>query len=470
VQRSQQLVNRNLAPRDVQSLPLGQSGRRRRNVLISGQYRLEPSRPEAVLLHKVFLQFGEAMLRASNRAELFESISSVAEKSGVFSAISVSLLDQQTGRANSCMCHCAKGTPACFTAELSKHLGEIERTGNEALNILVFNELCRDSVDFPWLMQGAAAGHGAMAVLPIANRQEVIGRLIVLSRKPHFFDHESLNLLRQLATDLSFLLARFDNGSASCGAHDDTFERSNHYRALLEHLHDAREDERRLISREFHDELGQTLSALKIDIIGLERDMSTSDAKCANRIVHMKALIVEALEETRRILAAKGPRILEELSLGSALQWLTAEFSMRTEIPCHSTIEMPKGRYVEIVATTAFRCVQECLTNITRHAAATTVYVTARQTANILNLCIVDNGVGLPADFSERGRFGLLGLRERVQAQGGQLDVESQPNRGTTIKISLPATPPATVEGVNPLRRLKKVVAPVDPPLMEAVD
>jgi signal transduction histidine kinase len=426
---------------------------------MSKQGAPEPYLNRTVRLHHAIGRINAVMIRASNRAALFDSISLVAGESGLFSAMSVSMDGRAADGSKHGMCYCGNDTPGCFTAEFSCRLEEAARAGESGRDAVVFNDLHRDCAGLPWLEEVSAAGHGALASLPISARDQAIGRLLVLSRERNFFDHECMALLRQLAADVSFLVCRFDGVAPASADADGTAGAQDDLRALLEHLQTAREDERRLISRELHDELGQTLSALKMDVIGLEHGLEPGDEKCAARLAHMKTLIADALSETHRIVGAKRPRILEERGLASAIEWLGGEFSARTGIPCHASIELPQDQYSEIVATTAFRCVQESLTNITRHAAASKVVLTVRQVGSALKLCIVDDGLGLSRDFEGRGRFGLLGLRQRAQALGGHMDIESRPRQGTTIKISLPAIPAAPAATARPLTRWSNAAA-----------
>jgi signal transduction histidine kinase len=414
----------------------------------------EPHLNRTVRLHHVIGRINTAMIRAGSRAALFESISRIAGESGLFSAMSVTLDATDPDSRDKGMCCCGSGTPGCFSAEFACRIGDMLDADRGSRGIVVFNDLAAESADRPWLQEAVAAGHGALASLPIKCGEAAIGRLQVCSRECHAFDDDFLETLHQLSEDIAFLLCRFDGAGAVVPSSEEGNGARRELQALLDHLQTTREDERQLISRELHDELGQSLSGLKLDIIALERSLGPADAKCAARLAHMKALIADALDETHRIVGARRPRVLEERGLACALEWLGSEFGERTGVRCHTTIDLPDSEYAEAVATTAFRCVQESLTNITRHAAASKVVITARQVGAAIKLCIVDDGLGLSGDFAERGRFGLLGLRQRAQALGGQMDVESGPRRGTTIKISLPALPSSNSDNAaRPLKR-----------------
>jgi signal transduction histidine kinase len=422
---------------------VGENGKGRREYEVVRERHREPQMDSLVRLHRAFGRINAAMIRAGSQSELFESIALLAAETRLFSALSVSLQAGNTGCANKAMCYCRQGTPACFSAELSRHIAEIAKLGDHGRDAMVFNDLRREATDHPWLQEVSAAGHAAMASLPIKNCGKTLGRLFVLSSEPYFFNHECMARLKQLAADMAYLLTRLDDRPAACTNQDEAGAARMLVRRLIDHLQVVREDERQLIARELHDELGQSLSALKLDILGLERSMGIDEAKCAARLVHMKTLIADAFEETHRIVAAKRPLILEERGLAPAIEWLAGEFSKQTGISCEATIDPTVSKCAEALATAAFRSVQECLTNISRHAAGKKVKITVLHTGHALNLCIVDDGLGLSADAEQRGRCGLLGLRQRAKSLGGHLVIESRPNRGTTIKISLPVVPPA---------------------------
>jgi signal transduction histidine kinase len=437
-------------------MPVGATVKGRRVYEADSQRHHEPQMNSLVRLHRVFGRINAAMIRAASPTELFESIAHVAAESRLFSALSVSLQAENTGSANKTMCYCGQGTPACSSAELSRHIAEIGQSGEHGRNVVVFNDLRREAADHPWLQELSTAGHAAMASLPITSGDRTLGRLLVLSREPYFLNHECMALLKQLAADMAYLLKRRHDLGPACTDQDEAGASRMLVRGLVDQLQVVREDERQLIARELHDELGQSLSALKLDILGLEHSMGTDEAKCAARLAHMKTLISDALAETHRIVAAKRPLILEERGLAQAIEWLAGEFRKRTGVSCEATIDPTVSECAEAVSTAAFRSVQECLTNISRHAAAKTVLISVRHTGRALSICVVDDGLGLAADTEARGRCGLLGLRQRAKALGGQLDIASSPNRGTTIKIILPVVPPAqTTAGATSMEMQK---------------
>jgi signal transduction histidine kinase len=415
-----------------------------------------------VRLYHVIARINGAMIRAENAAALLDSVSRIAGQSGLFSAMSIALHAGKEQPAQRGACHCDGVTPGCFSAEFSRRLDGVAAAKGVQASV-VFNNLAADSARHTWLAEVLAAGHSALASLPLQGGDGIVGTLLVLSREADFFDPQCLALLQQLAEDVAYLLCRLGGGAMPPPRDEPIHGARRELHELIEHLQTAREEERQLISRELHDELGQTLSALKVDVASLEKRLAAGDAEVAIRLARMKTLIAGALDETHRIVGARRPRVLEEQGLECALAWLGHEFTERTGVPCESHIDLPDQPYAEAVATTAFRCVQESLTNISRHAAASRVVITVRQAAGALKLCIVDDGRGIDADFAAHGRFGLLGLQQRAHALGGEMQIESRPRRGTTIRISLPAVPAARGESARPLTRWTAPTAPTAP-------
>ena len=209
-------------------------------------------------------------------------------------------------------------------------------------------------------------------------------------------------------------------------------------RELAAQTEAMREEERKHIAREVHDELGQVLTALRMELSFLDmRDGSSNPALAAN-VLDMKGLVDRAIQGVRNVVVNLRPAALD-MGLVPAVEWLCREFTQRTAVPCvlgghHQGLELDEARAVVV-----FRIVQESLTNIGRYAVATRVDVKLDRCGNELRVLVRDNGCGFdPAAVSERKSFGLLGMRERAIALGGQLDLSSAPGMGTQIRVSAP--------------------------------
>ena len=199
----------------------------------------------------------------------------------------------------------------------------------------------------------------------------------------------------------------------------------------------VREQEKSRIARELHDELGQALTALKIDVVWLKQNLGAPGPDLAGKLTEMQLLLDGTVAATRRISADLRPLVLDDLGLAAAAEWLTQNFTARTGVPC----ELAMARDLELhepYATTVFRVLQESLTNIARHARATQVEVTLGREEDDVVLNVRDNGVGFaPAAPRKTGSFGLLGVRERAALLGGEVSVESEAGKGTIVELRL---------------------------------
>jgi len=203
-----------------------------------------------------------------------------------------------------------------------------------------------------------------------------------------------------------------------------------------------REQEKSRVARELHDELGQALTALKIDV-GWLRDQAINQAPAIqSKLGSMQMLLDGTVAATRRISADLRPLVLDDLGLAAAADWLVENFTSRTGIPCELVVGPGIDHLRDPHATTMFRVLQESLTNIAKHAGATRVEVTLAREFGRVQLLVRDDGCGFPPDAPRRsGSFGLLGLRERAGLLGGEVTIDSAPGRGTIIDMQLPLDP-----------------------------
>jgi signal transduction histidine kinase len=208
---------------------------------------------------------------------------------------------------------------------------------------------------------------------------------------------------------------------------------------LTTHLQAAREEERTHIAREVHDELGQLLTALRMDLEWLQSEQSVPPAQAANRLRAMIELTDQALHMVHRITSELRPGLLDDLGLAAAVEWQCDEFSNRSGIATRLLVR-PEGLMTDRDRSTAlFRIVQETLTNIARHAHADRVNISLIRENQSLLLCVRDNGVGATASqLGGRSAFGILGMRERVHALGGTIAIRGVAGRGTIVSLRIP--------------------------------
>ena len=209
-------------------------------------------------------------------------------------------------------------------------------------------------------------------------------------------------------------------------------------RQLASYQEHIKEEERKRIARDIHDELGQSLLALRMDVSMLHARTSTMHPKLNEKATDALNHIDTAIRSVRGIINDLRPPVLD-LGLQAAIEWQLDEFRQRSGIDCtmqakdaDSHCDLDEKR-----ATTLFRIVQESLSNITRHAQATQVHVELYKEGRRLYLRIKDNGVGM-TDQKKLNSFGLVGMKERVSMLGGELKIDSAPGKGTVLTISMP--------------------------------
>lgn len=212
-----------------------------------------------------------------------------------------------------------------------------------------------------------------------------------------------------------------------------------HLRALGAHHERLVEEERAHIAREIHDELGQYLTALRMDAAMLELGLAHDNPRAAQRLGSMKALIDETIQSVRRVASTLRPTALD-LGLESGIEWLVDDFQERSRIACVLQVcERGLPEVDDTRATLVFRILQEALTNVARHADARTAAITLDVHDGALRLQVRDDGRGFdPGTPGERRTFGLLGMHERAMVFGGGLRIDSAPGRGTTVLLSVP--------------------------------
>ena len=210
-------------------------------------------------------------------------------------------------------------------------------------------------------------------------------------------------------------------------------------RDLSMHLQSAVEEERKRIAREIHDELGQELSLLQLELGLVESELSAKQKETREKTRSMSKLIDSAIKSVQRISSDLRPTLLDNLGIGAAVEWQTKEFQRRTKIKCEVTVDPPEIKLDQDRSTAFFRILQEALTNIARHARATRVHVYLREQEHRVELTVRDNGIGISQEpISDSRSFGLVGMRERVYQFGGSVVISGKPGKGTQVSVIIP--------------------------------
>jgi PAS domain S-box-containing protein len=208
---------------------------------------------------------------------------------------------------------------------------------------------------------------------------------------------------------------------------------------LAHHEQTRREEDRARMAREIHDELGQALTGLKMDLAWLQQHTHPKQKDLLQKFRDMSDLVDTTIQDVRRIATELRPGMLDDLGLVPAMEWQLQEFQKRSGIRCRFTSDLEEVALDAEETTVLFRILQETLTNVARHAAATRVEVSLEEEQGYVRLQVQDNGRGIMASEVEGSRsFGLLGMRERVLLRSGDFSIQGTPGRGTTVVIKLP--------------------------------
>jgi PAS domain S-box-containing protein len=224
--------------------------------------------------------------------------------------------------------------------------------------------------------------------------------------------------------------------------YEEALQRSQReLRELSARVLEAREEEKTHIARELHDELGQMLTALKIDLAELRRRLPPGDAETVKMADGMNTLLDQTVSATRRISADLRPLMLDDLGLADAAGWLVQEFAKRSGVACD--VRLPEGDTLAAapkgVATAVYRALQESLTNIARHSGARQAWIRLSVEDGEIRLEVEDDGRGIaPADLAKARSLGLKGMRERFTFIGGALEIGAAPRGGTRLRIRAP--------------------------------
>jgi signal transduction histidine kinase len=211
-------------------------------------------------------------------------------------------------------------------------------------------------------------------------------------------------------------------------------------RWLSQKLIHAQEEERKSLSRELHDEIGQMLTGIRMVFGNLEEIRSASLSDFEDQVAEGKTLAEQTLQMVRNLALGLRPSMLDDLGLEPALKWQAREFSRRSGIPVEFETDGFLESIPEEMRTCIYRVVQESLTNCARHSRAKTVRIDLHGGLSELSLTVRDDGVGFDPDQTKGRSLGLIGIQERVHELGGMVTVESQPGKGTILRAVIPLT------------------------------
>lgn len=283
-------------------------------------------------------------------------------------------------------------------------------------------------------LSSARPNFQSYACIPLVAKGEIQGVVDMFSLSPRLFSKEELDLFTTLGQEVGVFIQ-------NARLFDQVRSSSERLRTLSQQLLEVQENERRHISRELHDQIGQALTAVKVNLQGMSRMVDNEEL--SPQFDESIAILEKTLHQVRNLSLELRPSLLDDLGIVAALRWYIDRYAQRAGFKAQFSAEPSEIRLPGELETACFRVVQEALTNVVRHANAGRVDVVLRQEKNLLELSIHDNGVGFDlAAIGERAvtdrSLGLLGMRERVQLVGGQFEIHSDLASGTQIYACFP--------------------------------
>ncbi|MFC2084212.1 PAS domain S-box protein [Bacteroidota bacterium] len=210
-------------------------------------------------------------------------------------------------------------------------------------------------------------------------------------------------------------------------------------RSLTEHLQKVREEERTILAREIHDDLGQSLTALKLDLSQLRKKIDPSQIQLTEKVKSALELAGDTVETVKKISTDLRPSIIDDLGLIPAIRWYIGEFMKRSGIKVKLSLEVDEYDISEEIKISIYRILQEALTNVIRHAHASKITIGFQKKGKNLILQVKDNGIGIKErQMHKEKSFGIIGMKERVILIGGQFEISGEKNKGTKIKVVIP--------------------------------
>ena len=308
----------------------------------------------------------------------------------------------------------------------------LSNIGKEQMD--TFRAVSAELLDFE--TQSVARGRKDLTDTLLFNRIGVailslvgLASLYLYLRKSYLFERNQLEIQRMIQVERDRLEV-------------EVSQRTQQLLELTQHLQTAREDERNRLARNLHDDLGSLLTSAKLDAARIRSRLAGTAPDALELLAHMVSTLNSGIALGRRIIEDLRPSALSNLGLVATLEILAQEFAEQSGVQAHCKLEpMTLKPDAELVI---YRLVQESITNIVKYARASNVWIDLKATGDRVNVTVRDDGVGFSTDVKPVSAYGLMGMRFRIEALGGQLTVVSASDQGTTIKVDLPnSSPPA---------------------------
>ncbi|MCK9376780.1 MAG: PAS domain S-box protein [Syntrophobacterales bacterium] len=399
-------------------------------------------------MYRMLSQVNETIVRTHARDELFRHICRIMMAEGDFVLAWVGLLDPENRVVKAAaqfdlMDEYLQNIiiPLADVPEGHGPTGIAAREGR----FDVCNDIASDPRMAPWRQEAMARGFRSSAAFPLRVASRVVGVLSVYAGRPEFFSQEEIALLESLAGNLSFALDFLDREAKRRQAEEALRESEERLRYLASQLLDAQERERHRLALELHDDLGQSLMVLKMQIRAIERMLPPEQWQTREQCAEALNYMIGIVDNVRRLSRDLRPAVLEDLGLPAALRLLLEEMQRYYNLELELDLDDQEGLLTRDEQVNIYRIFQESLTNIVKHARASRVRIAIKREAGGVSVRVEDNGVGfdlaavLARDAARQG-LGLAALEERVRMLGSKLTITSRENQGTSLAFFVPVT------------------------------
>lgn len=411
----------------------------------------EPKRMEETLRQvsralKAITECHQALIRATDETELLNEVCRIIVEVGGYRMAWVGFAEHDAGKAVPPVAQ--KGFDEGYVEQLNLTWGDKERGRGPTGKAIRRGKpvICRDTQvdpDFAFMAEEARIrGYASVLALPL-NDPHTFGALTIYAADPNAFDDEEINLLLGLANDLAYGIMALRGRAEQRRAEEALKESERELRLLASQLLSIQEKERRRVARELHDELGQALTVLKINLVAIEDKLAPDQQHLKANCEHMLSYIDTVIENVRRLSWDLSPSSLEDLGLSAALGYLVDETCRNHNMQSVVVMDEIDHLFAPEIQINIYRIFQESLTNVVKHARASLVSVNVAREDGKVSFMIRDNGRGfnlkqaMTSKVAKRS-LGLTAMNQRALMARGSLQISSRRGRGTTIAFSIP--------------------------------
>jgi PAS domain S-box-containing protein len=414
------------------------------------RFRAEKKTVSFTRLYRLVSKVNEAIVRAVDQDVLFRQVCRIAVEEGLFKMAWIGLADRKSQLIKAVAQYgLEEGYLEKIKISLQKGEESLGPTGTAVREDRydICNDIIEDPRMAPWRKQALGRGYRSSGAFPLRVGSQVMGALTIYSDQRGFFTEEEIGLLDSLAQDVSFAMESFDRETKRRQAVEALQESEERLRFLAAQLIAAQESERRRIAIELHDDLGQSLMVLKMQVREIAKLMPADSQQAKELSIQVLDYIDGVVENVRRLSRDLMPSIMQDLGLVLAVKHLLENFCKYHEIECSLDLEDIQGQYTPEQEILIYRIFQESLTNVAKHAQASQVRVTIKKMDESIYFSIEDNGKGFDleeflAAGPSRQSLGLASMEERVRMLNGVLEIWSQAGQGTRITVQVPLRQP----------------------------